>query len=105
MNGADRKLMALALKKQRLQIESGELRDRFAGHARGLEPAFGAADALRDGLTWLRQRPAIPLGIFVAVLVARPRAAWRWGRRAFVAWRGWRRARNYLMALPTGRQA
>ena len=103
MNFSDRRLMELALKKQRLQIESAELRDRLAFNARGLAPAFGVADAVRNGIHWLRHQPVVPLGIAVAVLVARPRAVWRWGRRAFAAWRGLRRARDYLLALPLGR--
>lgn len=101
MNGTDSRMLRLALKKQRLQIASDDLRARFGDNARGLAPVFGAVDTARDGVAWIRQRPEIPVAVLVVLLVARPRVVWRWSRRAFVAWQTWRRTRRYIeSALP-----
>lgn len=76
----------LALKKQRLQLQSSELRNELVVYGRGIEPAFTAADLARQGWLWLRARPAILVTIGVALVVARPRLVFRWGRRAWVGW-------------------
>jgi hypothetical protein len=91
----------LALKKQRLQIESERLRREFAGYAQGIEPAFTAVDQARAGWRWLRANPAIPVGILVLMLVARPSVVFRWGRRAWLGWQAWRRLRSRLVADQT----
>jgi hypothetical protein len=90
----------LALKKQRLQLESERLRNEFATQARALEPVFKAADQARAGWQWLRANPAVPVGILVALLVARPSFVIRWVRRAWLGWQTWRRLRSRLVAEP-----
>ncbi|QDX82275.1 hypothetical protein B9N43_14105 [Denitratisoma sp. DHT3] len=84
--------LELALRKQRLQLHSAALRHRIAADAAGLAPAFAVADRLGDGLRWLREHPRWVVGGLVALLVARPRAALRWGRRGWFVWRVARRA-------------
>jgi hypothetical protein len=90
------RVLELALKKQRLQFKSDSLREQWCGHARGLAPAFGVADQVRTGYVWLRRHPEVLLGTGVAIAVARPRIAWRWLRRGFVAWQFWRNAQRWL---------
>lgn len=90
------RLLELALKKQRLQFRSDLLRQEWRAHARGLKPAFVAADRVRAGYLWLRRYPEVVVGAGVAVAVARPRAAWRWLKRGFVAWQFWRKGRQWL---------
>lgn len=96
MNATDARLVELALKKQRLQFTSEQLRQRFAGHIGFVRPLCSGADRVRGAWQWLRQRPAIPVAIGVALLVSRPRGAWRWARRGFFAWQAWQRARHTL---------
>jgi hypothetical protein len=88
--------LQLALKKQRLQFKSDMLRDRWIAHAGGLAPVLGAADQVRAGYAWLRGHPEVVVGVGVAVAVARPRAAWRWFKRAVVAWQFWRKGQQLL---------
>lgn len=83
--------LELALKKQRLQFRSDALRTELARQAHALEPAFDAADRVREAARWIGRHPQLVVGATVALLVARPRAAWRWARRAFVGWQAWRR--------------
>lgn len=88
------RLLELALKKQRLQWEIAAQRQQLARYSAGLTPAFGVADRLRDGARWLRWHPeAVAAGVAVLV-VARPRAVWRWARRGFFAWQAWHRVRD-----------
>jgi hypothetical protein len=91
-------LLELALRKQRLQLKSAGLRERWKAHAAGFEPLFGGLDRADRGLAWLRRHPQIPVAVAVAVAVARPRAALRWVRRAFVAWQAWRKGKHWLSA-------
>lgn len=88
----------LALKKQRLQFKSAALREEFAGHAAAFIPLFVAGDRLRDGALWLRRHPEVTVAATVALLVARPRAVFRWGRRSVFAWQAWTRLRDWLAA-------
>lgn len=88
----------LALRKQRLQMHSADLRRTFAGHAQALRPAFDLADRGRRALGWLRRHPALPVAVAVALLVVRPRAALRLAQRGWFAWQIVRRLRALLPA-------
>jgi hypothetical protein len=88
--------LELALKKQRLQIASDALRHDFGRHAAGLRPLFSGADLATEGVRWARRNPQIVVGAGVALLVARPKRAWRWARRAFFGWQAWQKLRQFL---------
>jgi hypothetical protein len=87
--------LELALKKQRLQIAGDALRNDFAGYAKGLAPAFTAADCAVEGARWLRRNPQIVAATVVALVVIRPKRAWRLARRGFVGWQMWRKLRDF----------
>jgi len=93
----NRALLELKLKKERLLAESAARRSDLARHARGLEPVFRAADRVRDGVSWLRRHPALPVAVLAALVVARPRGIVRWARRGIVAWQVLRRANRWLL--------
>jgi len=88
--------VALALKKQRLQLRSAALRIELAGHAAAFAPVFATGDKVCAGAHWLRRHPEVGVAVGVALVVARPRAVWRWSRRGFVVWQAWNRARAWL---------
>lgn len=90
--------IALALRKQRLQLKSAALRGEFAGHALAFAPLFAAGDKVRAGATWLRRNPEIAAAAAVVLLVARPRTLFRWARRSLVAWQAWGRLSAWLEA-------
>lgn len=100
MSGA---ALELALRKQRLQIAGDGLRRDVARHAAGLTPVFTGADVAVEVVGCLRRHPEIMVAAGVALVVARPARAWRWGRRAYVGWQAWRRWRNFLDRPPTVR--
>ncbi len=86
----------LALKKQRLQFRSAELRAELAGHGAGLAPWLAAGDTLRAGALWLRRHPEVAVAAGAALAVARPRIVFRWARRGVVVWQTWSRVRAWL---------
>lgn len=92
----------LALKKQRLLMRSGALRDNFGNYATVWMPVFAAADRVRAGLRWLRRHPLLPVVSLIAVLVARPRGVLRWVRRGYFAWQALRRLRTALVVKQSG---
>lgn len=95
--------LELALKKQRLQIAGAGLRSDIARHSTGLAPMFTGADFVVDAVRYLRQRPELVIAAAIALIVARPGRAWRWGRRAFVGWQAWRRLHLFLDRPPAAR--
>lgn len=91
----------LALRKQLLQLEAAAQRDALARHADGLQPLFHAADQVRTGAQWVGRHLEVAVGGIALVAATRPKARrflWRWGRRAFVAWRLWRDSDRWLPA-------
>lgn len=91
----------LALRKQRLQLQSDILREQWRGHVAGLAPVFFTGDKIADGVRWVRRWPLVLIAGAVALGVARPRWVIRWGRRTVLAWRSWRRLRGWLDARPS----
>jgi len=92
------KLVELALRKQRLQIDSAALRSDLSRFAAGLSPLFAATDHVADGVSWLRRHPQILAAAVLGLLLARPRRVLRWTRRAFIGWQAWRRMKGLLVS-------
>lgn len=93
MNSAS---LELALKKQSLQIASAGLRTDFGNYATGLAPVFIGADLVVEGARWVRRNPELVVATAVALLVIRPKRAWRWARLAFFGWHAWGKWRELL---------
>jgi hypothetical protein len=89
-------LIDLALKKQRLQLKSAALRDEWVVCTAALKPLCAGADRVRDAGAWLRRHPQVLVAVAVALVVARPRAVFRWLRRAVSTIGLWHRLRNWL---------
>lgn len=88
----------LAVRRERLRHSIADQREAIASAAAGLAPVFSTIDALRDAVAYLRAHPEWLVGGAVVVLIARPKAVWRWTRRAFLTWRGYRRALEWIAA-------
>ncbi|MBU0751610.1 MAG: YqjK-like family protein [Gammaproteobacteria bacterium] len=93
------RILELALRKQRLQLQSATQRDALVAAAAGLAPIFAVADGVRDGTRWLLDHPEWVAGGLVAVLVARPCVVFRWVRRSFFAWQLWRKVAAWQPGL------
>ncbi len=93
------RIVELALKKQRLQLQAAAQRVMIMRALQSASPAFGAIDKASSALRWARAHPEWLAGIGVAVLVARPRAFFRWARRGFFVWQSLRRLRGALDSI------
>ena len=92
---AHRRDIELALRKQRLQMQSAALRERLASHAEGLVPALSLVDGVRSGWHWLWRHPLLPAVAGLALVALRPRASLRLLRRGVVIWQLLRRLRRW----------
>lgn len=90
------KRLELAARRGALQARCAEQRQRFATAAAGVEPVFAAGDAVLHGVDWLKRHPLEVGGAVALAVIAKPRRLWRWGRSAFVVWRGWQALRSRL---------
>lgn len=93
------RLLELGLKKQRLQMQAATQRLQMAQHLQGFAPVFAVADKVGAVVHWLGKHPQWLVGAAVVLLVARPRAAFRWLWRGFFVWRALRRTREALQSL------
>lgn len=77
----------LWMQRQNLLAQSAALRDRMEMHAHSLQPLASVADRAWQTGQWVRAHPWVPALIGALWLWRRPRQVWRWGRRAWGAWR------------------
>ncbi len=95
----NQRLVELALKKQRLQIQAATQRLQMAQQLEVFAPAFSAMQGLQRIGAWVRGHSPLLVVAGVVLLVARPKATFRWVRRGFVAWQLLRRTRGALQAM------
>lgn len=94
------KALALAMRHGALKARIEEQRRTLARHARPLEAALAHGDSALQGVNWLKHHPAAIAAAAVAVVIFSPKAAWRWAKRGFFAWRGWQAVRHTLLGTP-----
>lgn len=102
-------LIALAERRGELKARIAQQRDALGQHLWPVTTALGAADRVLEGAHWLKRHPQVVVGGLVAVLVARPKRAWRWATRGFGLWRSARYLRQRIemaieMAVQSGRR-
>jgi hypothetical protein len=94
----DLRAVALTRRQQRLLLRIAQQRGEVARVWRDLQPPLLLADRVRQAWLWLRTHPEWPLAAGVALVVLRPRRAWRWTLRAWWGWQQWQRLRGWLQA-------
>jgi hypothetical protein len=90
--------MELAMRHGALRERIAAQRRELAGHAGPLKSALGTADVALAGVDWLKAHPEAVGVTVVVIVVASPKRAWRWARRAFFVWRSWQSVRISLCA-------
>lgn len=90
------KLLQLATRQGALKARIEAQRRTLAEQAMPLESALARGDAVLQGVDWLKHHPVAIGAAVAAVVVARPRRAWRWAKRGFLVWRSWQGIRNLL---------
>ncbi len=90
------KLLQLATRQGTLKARIEVQRRTLAEQAVPLESALARGDVVLQGVDWLKHHPVAIGAAVAAVVVARPRRAWRWAKRGFFVWRSWQGIRNLL---------
>ena len=91
------RLFKLAARQGVLKARIEAQRLSLAKHAEPLETALARGDAVLQGVDWLKHHPVAIAAAVAAVVVARPRKAWRWAKRGFFVWRSWQGIRDLLL--------
>jgi hypothetical protein len=90
------RLLELATRHGALKARIDVQRLQLAHHVEPLERTLSNGDKLVAGIDWLKQHPlAVGAGV-TALVVAKPKRAWRWARRGLVVWRGWNSVKKLL---------
>lgn len=90
------RLLELATRHGALKARIDAQRSQLNHHAEPLERALAKGDKALEWVDWLKQHPAV-VGVGVAALVvAKPKRAWRWATRGLFVWRGWQGIKNTL---------
>ncbi len=90
----------LAVRRHELVGRSRTLRAQLVADTQALAPMLAGVDRVRGGIQWLKQNP-LWLGVAVAALVVwRPSRLWRWGGKAWTAWRFWQRLQATWQTSP-----
>lgn len=90
------KLLELATRQGALKARIEAQRRLLSQHALPLKSALARGDVVLQGVDWLKHHPVAVGAAVAAVVVARPKRAWRWAQRGFFLWRGWRALRTSL---------
>ncbi len=88
----------LAMRRQQLVARSSAIRAQMVVQSTAFGPWLALGDQVRAGFLWMRRHPGVVIAVSLAVVVARPRVAWRWGWRTWSAVRLVRSVSNRLAA-------
>lgn len=91
------RLLQLAARQGLLKARIEAQRLSLAEQTEPLETALARGDAVLQGVDWLKHHPVAIAAAVAAVVVARPRKAWRWAKRGFFVWRSWQGIRDLLL--------
>ncbi|UCV03807.1 YqjK-like family protein [Dechloromonas denitrificans] len=93
------KQLDLATRRGMLKARIDEQRRALGQHAVPLQAALARGDSVLKGVDWFKHHPLAIGAAVAAVVVARPKQAWRWAKRGFLIWRGWQVVRSSLAAI------
>jgi len=74
-------------------------RERLSVQLQAWETPLALADRALSAARYVRRHPQLLIAAAVVLAVLRPRRAFAWARRGFVAWRAWRWASASLRGL------
>jgi hypothetical protein len=91
-----RRLAEVRARRERLVAKAAAQRDEMALLLEPWHRPLAVADRGVTLAVYLRERPAIVLVAVAALVVLAPKRAFRWARRAYALWRGYRWAAKAL---------
>lgn len=90
------KLLQIAQRHGALKARIEAQRGLLAKQVAPLEVALARGDAVLRGVDWLKHHPLAVFAAVAGAAVLKPQRAWRWLRRGFLVWRGWRTVQSSL---------
>lgn len=93
------KQLDLATRRGMLKARIDEQRRALSQHAVPLQAALARGDTVLRGVDWLKHHPLAIGAALAAIVVVRPKQAWRLAKRGFLVWRGWQLVRSSLAAI------
>jgi hypothetical protein len=94
-----RRIAQIHARRERLVARSAAQRDELALLLAPLKGPLAVADRGIAVVQYARAHPGLMAIAVAIVVVASPKRAFRWARRAFVAWRGYRWVAHALKEL------
>jgi hypothetical protein len=97
-----RRLDQIAARRERLLAKAAAQREEVALLLTPWRAPLAVADKGLTVAAYLREHPSIVVVAVAALVVLSPKRAYRWARRSFAVWRGYRWAVNALYrAVPS----
>lgn len=93
------RLNTLAERRRRLVAQSALQRAMLSGHADALQGTFALADKGVEAARYLRAHPGLLAGAAAFTLALRPRKAFTWLKRGWLAWRLARKLRQHFATM------
>lgn len=84
---------------ERIAYQRSTLARQFVPVQDALRIGDRATGALHQGRDFLLRNSTASSLLLLSLLLFRPRTAWRWGRRGFIAWRTWSGLRTLLSGI------
>jgi hypothetical protein len=91
-----RRLDQIAARRERLLAEAAAQREEVALLLTPWQTPLAVADKGLTVAAYLREHPSIVVVAVAVLVVLSPKRAYRWARRSFAVWRGYRWAVNAL---------
>lgn len=84
---------------ERIATQRAQLNDQLSPVVAVLDAADLAVARVRTASDFARRHPTGIAAAIALLVLLKPRRAWQWTSRAFVAWRSWRALRQQLVAF------
>lgn len=88
--------LELALKKQRLQMQSETSRAQFISHFEEIRGVLRGVDRIGSGICWIKANAPLLATVATLFLLSRPKKTWRLLRSSWFGWIVWRKARRFI---------
>ena len=86
----NRRLVAIEAKRARLLERAAREREQFARSLRAWAQPLRFVDRCADALRYVAARPPLVAAAALLFTLLRPRRAFKWARRAWALWQGYR---------------
>lgn len=80
---------------ERIQAQRANLARELAPLQRITQAGNTLSALVDEAVAYVRQRPLTMSALAAGVLLLKPKGVWRWAKRGFFVWRGWRAVQQW----------